>query len=177
MTIELPKLTVVIGGAASGKSVFAEKLVMSSNKPRVYIATAQAYDKEMDAKIAKHKTQRGPDWETYEEPLAPWSVLKTIDASNIILLDCATFWLSNTLLGDHDLDAANEQFLLGLQSFNGSLVIVTNEVGQGVVPDSALGRTFRQHQGALNQQLAALADLVILVTAGLPLALKGQLPQ
>jgi adenosylcobinamide kinase / adenosylcobinamide-phosphate guanylyltransferase len=177
MTFKLPKLTIVIGGAASGKSGFAENMVMSCNNPRAYIATAQAFDAEMDAKIAKHKTQRGTDWETYEEPLAPWSVLETIDASNSVLLDCATFWLTNILLGDHDLDAAKDAFLDGLQKFNGSIVIVTNEVGQGVVPDNKLARAFRQHQGELNQQLTALADLVILVTAGLPQTLKGQLPQ
>jgi adenosylcobinamide kinase/adenosylcobinamide-phosphate guanylyltransferase len=177
MTFKLPKLTLVIGGAASGKSGFAENLVMSSNKPRAYIATAQAFDDEMNAKIAKHKAQRGTDWETYEEPLAPWSVLETIDDSNIVLLDCATFWLSNILLGEHDLDAAKAAFLDSLQKFNGSIVIVTNEVGQGVVPDNKLVRVFRQHQGELNQQLAALADLVIQVTAGLPQTLKGQLPK
>jgi adenosylcobinamide kinase/adenosylcobinamide-phosphate guanylyltransferase len=177
MTFKLPKLTIVIGGAASGKSGFAENLVMTCNSPRAYIATAQAFDVEMNAKIAKHKTQRGADWDTYEEPLAPWSILETIDASNIVLLDCATLWLSNILLGDHDLDAANAAFLDSLQKFNGSIVIVTNEVGQSVVPDNKLARAFRQHQGELNQQLAALADLVILVTAGLPHTLKGHLPK
>lgn len=177
MAIELPKLTVVIGGAASGKSAFAEKLVISSNKPRAYIATAQAYDAEMVTKIAKHKAQRGPKWETLEEPVAPWSALEKIDTSKAVLLDCATFWLSNILLGDHDLDIKIERFLRGLQEFNGSIVVVTNEVGQGVVPDNTLARAFRQQQGALNQRMAAMADLVVLVTAGLPLALKGQLPQ
>ncbi len=177
MTIKLPKRTLVIGGAASGKSGFAENLVMSCNKPRAYIATAQAFDDEMNVKIARHKAQRGTDWETYEEPLAPWSVLGTIDDSNIVLLDCATFWLSNILLGGHDLDAAKAAFLDSLQKFNGSIVIVTNDVGQGVVPDNKLARAFRQHQGELNQQLAALADLVVLVTAGLPQTLKGQFPK
>jgi adenosylcobinamide kinase/adenosylcobinamide-phosphate guanylyltransferase len=177
MKITLPKLTVVIGGAASGKSRFAETLVFSNNTPRAYIATAQAYDAEISAKISKHQAQRGDNWDTYETPLAPWDALAKIDTSHTVLLDCATLWLSNTLLGEHDLNAAKGKLLTGLQGFNGPIVIVTNEVGQGIVPDNKLARTFRQQQGELNQELAALADLVVFVTAGLPLALKGQLPQ
>lgn len=175
--ITLPKLTLVTGGAASGKSSFAENLVISSERPRAYIATAQAFDDEMVAKIAKHKTQRGANWDNYEAPLAPWSALVKIDAANAVLLDCATLWLSNTLFGEHDLAAAKAKLFASLKEFHGPIVIVTNEVGQGVVPDNKLARQFRQQQGELNQQLAALSDLVVLVTAGLPLTLKGQLPQ
>lgn len=177
MKITLPKLTVVIGGAASGKSQFAENLMFACGKPLAYIATAQAFDDEMKAKITKHQAQRGAKWDTYELPLTPWNALGKIDASTAVLLDCATLWLSNTLLGAHDLAAAKAKLFTGLQDFNGSIVIVTNEVGQGVVPDNKLARAFRQQQGELNQELAAMADLVVLVTAGLPLALKGQLPQ
>ncbi len=177
MKITLPKLTLVIGGAASGKSRFAEDLVFSSSKPRSYIATAQAFDDEMRRKIANHQAQRGAKWDTYEEPLAPWDALKQIEQPNIVLLDCATIWLSNILLGAHDLNAAKDSLIAGMQDFGGTIIIVTNEVGQGVVPDNKLARQFRQQQGELNQQLAAIADLVVLVTAGLPLALKGQLPQ
>ncbi|MEH6360843.1 MAG: bifunctional adenosylcobinamide kinase/adenosylcobinamide-phosphate guanylyltransferase [Amylibacter sp.] len=175
--ITLPKLTLIIGGAASGKSRFAENLVISSERPRAYIATAQAFDDEMVAKIAKHKTQRGANWDNYEAPLAPWSALAKIDTANAVLLDCATLWLSNTLLGEHDLTTAKAKLFASLKEFHGPIVIVTNEVGQGVVPDNTLARAFRQQQGELNQQLATIADLVVLVTAGLPLAIKGQLPQ
>ncbi|MBL4749582.1 MAG: bifunctional adenosylcobinamide kinase/adenosylcobinamide-phosphate guanylyltransferase [Amylibacter sp.] len=175
--ITLPKLTVIIGGAASGKSRFAENLLFAANKPLAYIATAQAFDDEMKTKIARHQAQRGTNWDTYEEPLAPWDALGKIDASSAVLLDCATLWLSNTLLGAHNLDAAKAKLFTGLQDFDGSVIIVTNELGQGVVPDNKLAREFRQQQGELNQELAAIADLVVLVTAGLPLALKGQLPQ
>jgi len=175
--ITLPKLTLIVGGAASGKSRFAENLILSCELPRAYIATAQAFDEEMAARIAKHKTQRGTNWDNYEDPLAPWNTLSKIDASNAILLDCATLWLSNTLLGEHDLTAAKAKLFASLKEFHGPIVIVTNEVGQGVVPDNTLARAFRQQQGELNQQLAAIADLVVFVTAGLPLALKGQLPQ
>lgn len=165
-----------MGGAASGKSCFAEKLVLSSDQPRSYIATAQAYDTEMVAKIEKHKTQRGANWDTYETPLAPWDALGKIAPSHNVLLDCATFWLSNMLLGDHDLRAEQEKLFASLTAFNGPIVVVTNEVGQGVVPDNKLARQFRQAQGELNQKLAAMADLVVFVTAGLPHTLKGQIP-
>ncbi len=177
MTLTLPKLTMVIGGAASGKSVYAERLVIGSGQPRSYIATAQAFDDEMRDKVVKHKAQRGADWDTYEEPFRPWDALSGIDASNITLLDCATFWLSNMLLKGADLKTEKAHFIDSLKSAKGPVVIVTNEVGQGVVPDNKLARQFRQAQGELNQELASICDLVVLVTAGLPLSLKGQLPQ
>jgi adenosylcobinamide kinase / adenosylcobinamide-phosphate guanylyltransferase len=176
ITKVIPKLALVIGGAASGKSCFAEKLVNSSGYPKSYIATAQSFDAEMDAKIAKHKAQRGEGWQTYEASLAPWDALAEIDPNHAVLLDCATLWLSNILLGDHDLEGAKTQLFASLQAHKSPIVIVTNEVGQGVVPDNALARAFRQEQGELNQQLAALADLVVLVTAGIPQAIKGTLP-
>lgn len=169
-------MTLVIGGAASGKSRFAEKLVLSRDQPRSYIATAQAYDSEMIEKIEKHRTQRGANWDTYEAPLTPWNALGEIAPSHDVLLDCATFWLSNMLLGEHDLAAEQEKLFASITAFGGSIVVVTNEVGQGVVPDNKLARQFRQAQGELNQELATMADLVVFVTAGLPLALKGQIP-
>lgn len=175
--ITLPKLSLVIGGAASGKSKYAENRVISSGLPRCYIATAQAYDTEMTAKISKHKTQRGTGWHTYETPFAPWDALGKIDAPNAVLLDCVTLWLSNIMMDGQDLDQAKQKLFTGLQEFNGHIIMVTNEVGHGVVPDNALARNFRQQQGELNQELAAIADLVVLVTAGLPMALKGHLPQ
>ncbi len=177
MTLKLPKLTMVIGGAASGKSVYAEKLIIASGQPRSYIATAQAFDDEMRDKVVKHKAQRGADWDTYEAPFKPWGALKKIDANHVTLLDCATLWLSNMLLNEADLNTEKVQLLNGLKTAKGPVVIVTNEVGQGVVPDNKLARQFRQAQGELNQELASICDLVVLVTAGLPLALKGQLPQ
>ncbi len=175
--ITLPKISLVIGGAASGKSKYAESIVMSSGLPRSYIATAQVYDTEMKAKVAKHKTQRGLGWQTYETPYAPWNALAEIDAPNAVLLDCVTFWLSNIMMDEQNIDKAKQNLFAGLQAFKGHIVIVTNEVGQGVVPDNALARNFRQEQGELNQELAAIADLVVLITAGLPMALKGHLPQ
>lgn len=177
MDIDLPKRTLVIGGAASGKSRYAEKLVIETGRPRNYIATAQAFDSEMVTKVAKHKTQRGAGWEIFEEPFEPWNAFANITPPNVILLDCATFWLSNILLEGRDLASAKETFFNGIEANSAHIVIVTNEVGMGVVPDNRLARQFRQEQGELNQKLAALCDLVVFVTAGLPMALKGQLPE
>ncbi len=175
--ITLPKISLVIGGAASGKSKYAESIVMSSGLPRSYIATAQVYDTEIEAKVTKHKAQRGSGWQTFETPYAPWDALAKIAPPSAVLLDCVTLWLSNIMLDEQNLDIAKQNLFARLQDFDGHIVIVTNEVGQGVVPDNALARNFRQKQGELNQELAAIADLVVLVTAGLPLALKGHLPQ
>ncbi len=177
MEVTLPKLTLIIGGAASGKSQLAEDLVFSVKQPRAYIATAQAYDTEMKTKISKHQARRGTEWDNYDAPFAPWDALAKINTSHIVLLDCATLWLSNILLNDQDITVAKDKLFAGLKDFNGALIVVTNEVGQGIVPDNKLAREFRQHQGELNQGLAALSDLVVLVTAGLPLALKGRMPQ
>lgn len=171
----LAKLTLVIGGAASGKSAFAEKLVLSQGAPCVYLATAQAWDVEMQEKIDLHRQSRGPGWRTIEEPLDLVPHLDTITADHVILLDCATLWLSNHLLADHDLPLEADRLCAALARTQARTVVVTNEVGQGIVPEHALGRRFRQAQGALNQALAAQADLVVAVMAGLPLALKGQL--
>lgn len=175
--IELPKLTLVLGGAASGKSAFAETLVVQSDSPKVYIATAQAYDAEMSKKIALHKTRRGADWATHEAPYTPWDVFAKASPNDVILLDCVTLWLSNILLADQDLDQAHYDLINGLTSHRGTIVVVSNETGQGIVPENALARRFRQEQGRLNQRLAALADVVVFVAAGLPFALKGMLPQ
>jgi len=176
ITGEIPKLTLVIGGAASGKSDFAEKLVLGSGLAHAYIATAQSFDAEMGQKIARHKARRGAEWQTYETPFAPWQALAKIGPDHITLLDCATLWLSNILLGGHNPDKAKSQLFASLKTHKGPIIIVTNEVGQGVVPENALARAFRQQQGELNEQLAVMANLGVLVTAGLPLALKGKLP-
>lgn len=174
--ISLPALTLVLGGACSGKSSLAEGLVRGTGRPRVYIATAQAWDDEMRAKIAQHRAGRGPDWQTLEEPrdLAP--VLAAVRADQVVLLDCATLWLSNHLLAGADLAAETVSLLRALENCAAPVVVVSNEVGWSVVPENALAREFRDAQGRLNQQLAAQAGLVVAVMAGLPMVLKGQLP-
>jgi adenosylcobinamide kinase/adenosylcobinamide-phosphate guanylyltransferase len=170
-------ITLVLGGASSGKSNIAETLCFSSNLPRIYIATAQAFDDEMRAKIAQHKIDRGAQWHTIEAPLDVADTLKTIAPNHIVLLDCATLWLTNHLLADNDIDAQTQLLLDALSDCASSVVIVSNEVGQGIVPENALARRFRVSQGQLNRKLAAQANCVVGVMAGLPFVLKGQLPE
>lgn len=172
----LPALSVVIGGARSGKSRFAEALIGKTQRIQRYIATAQAWDDEMRARIAQHQTDRGTEWITVEAPLRLDAALAASQPDDAVLVDCATLWLSNHLLAQHDLETQCEMLLLALSACHAPVVIVTNEVGYGIVPDNALARRFRDAQGQLNQRLAAQAELVVLVVAGLPVVLKGTLP-
>ena len=169
----LPKLTLVLGGAASGKSKYAETLCSIGGLLKVYVATAQVFDDEMSDKIAKHLIQRGPNWITIEAPIDVAGALAQAPDDAVILIDCATLWLTNVILGDHDLVAATEALLAGIAQCPHPIVIVSNEVGYGIVPENALSRRFRNAQGALNQTLAIHADRVVAVMAGLPLTLKG----
>lgn len=173
---DLPPLTLVLGGAASGKSAFAETLVSASGRARIYLATAQVFDDEMEHKLARHRSRRGPGWRTIEAPFDLAPALASASDREAVLLDCITLWLSNHLLADHDLDLAQADLLSGLDTCAAPVVIVSNEVGLSIVPDNALARRFREAQGALNQRLAARADLVINVIAGLPQVLKGHRP-
>ena len=176
VTGSLPPLTLVIGGARSGKSSFAEGLIRATNRPRRYIATSEAWDDEMRARIAQHKADRGEDWTTVEAPLDLGPPLAAAAAGEAVLVDCATLWLTNHLLADHDLVAQADHLLAALATCPAPVIIVSNEVGWGIVPENALARRFRDEQGRLNQRLAAQAELVVTVIAGLPLVLKGQLP-
>lgn len=172
----LPKFTLVLGGARSGKSSFAEGMATATNRPRRYIATAQAWDDEMRARIAQHRNQRGEGWITVEAPLELAAALADAQKSEVVLVDCATLWLSNQLLADADLAAHTTNLLAAITTCPASVIVVSNEVGWSIVPDNALARAFRDAQGRLNQQMAAQADLVVAVMAGLPLVIKGQLP-
>uniref|UniRef100_UPI003157FAD9 bifunctional adenosylcobinamide kinase/adenosylcobinamide-phosphate guanylyltransferase n=1 Tax=Phaeobacter sp. PT47_59 TaxID=3029979 RepID=UPI003157FAD9 len=169
-------VTLILGGAASGKSAFAENICTSADKPRVYWATSQILDQEMRAKVTKHLAQRGSGWTTHEEPLEASRVLPDLPADAICLMDCATMWLTNHLLAEHDLEAETQNLLQAIDACPAELVIVSNETGLGIVPENALARRFREAQGRLNIALAARADTVVQVTAGLPLVLKGTLP-
>lgn len=172
-------LTMVLGGAASGKSAFAEELVRrgASGGRRCYVATAQAFDDEMRAKIAKHQADRAEDgWVTFEEPLQVDAVLAQFNAQDTVLLDCATLWLTNQLMAKADLAEASNALTRALTACRAKVIVVTNEVGQGIVPEHAMSRQFREAQGSLNQMIAAEARLVVQVIAGLPQCLKGQLP-
>lgn len=168
----LPKLTLVLGGAASGKSSYAEGLITSSGLEKIYIATAQVFDDEMAAKVARHRDLRGSGWTTVEEPLDPGAILSQHGPSSAVLVDCATLWLTNVMLAEQDVPAACAVFVQAMADCAAPIVVVSNEVGQGIVPDNALARRFRNAQGALNQAIAGQADRVVVVMAGLPLVLK-----
>lgn len=172
----LPKLTFVLGGATSGKSHWAENLLLSSGLEPVYLATARVFDDEIQAKINLHQSRRRAKWHTIEADLEPGESLSGLAPTQAALVDCATMWLSNHMMDQSDLADAEMRLLDGIAASPAPVVIVSNEVGHGIVPDNALARRFREAQGRLNMALAAQADLVVFVTAGLPQVLKGQLP-
>lgn len=166
-------MLLVLGGARSGKSRYAEQRARATGLARVYVATAEARDAEMAARIARHQRDRGPDWRTVEAPLdLAGCIRREAAAGRVLLVDCLTLWLSNLLLAGRDADAATAELLAAAKAAPGQLIFVSNEVGWGIVPDNALARRFRDAAGRLNQQVAASADEVQLVVAGLPLALR-----
>jgi adenosylcobinamide kinase/adenosylcobinamide-phosphate guanylyltransferase len=172
----LPDLTLVTGGARSGKSTWAEELARRSGRPRRYIATAQGWDDEMIERIAQHRRDRGDGWTTVEAPLDLVAALGTVQKGEVVLVDCLTLWLTNHLLAGNALADQATGLLAALVACPAPVVVVTNEVGWGIVPENALARQFRDEQGRLNQRVAAQADCVVAVMCGLPMALKGPLP-
>jgi adenosylcobinamide kinase / adenosylcobinamide-phosphate guanylyltransferase len=166
------RLTLVLGGARSGKSRYAESLVTALPAPWIYVATAEARDAEMAERIAAHQARRGAGWRTLETPRDVVGAL-TAHGTTPLLVDCLTLWLANALLASADVDAEITRLEAALEQASAPLVLVANEVGFGIVPDNALGRRFRDLQGLLNQRIAARADRVVLVVAGLPLTIKG----
>jgi adenosylcobinamide kinase/adenosylcobinamide-phosphate guanylyltransferase len=166
-------VTLVLGGARSGKSRYAEALVMALPPPWTYVATAHALDGEMAARIAAHRARRNAGWHTIEAPHDVVGALTSAPANAAILVDCLTLWLSNRMLANADLDGEMDVLDNALTQRAGVAVLVSNEVGFGIVPDNALARRFRDLQGRLNQRLAARADRVVLLVAGLPIFIKG----
>lgn len=170
-------VTLVLGGARSGKSVRAEGLTLEAAGPAgggaVYLATAQVLDEEMQARVAVHQSRRGPQWETIECPVDLVGALTRIDGRRPVLVDCLTLWLSNIMVGEQDPAEACTALTDRLQSAPGPVVVVANEVGLGIVPATPLGRRFRDAAGRLNQDVARVATRVEFVAAGLPLVLKG----
>jgi adenosylcobinamide kinase / adenosylcobinamide-phosphate guanylyltransferase len=166
----IPRLTLVLGGARSGKSRFAEGLVMRTAPPWTYVATAEAFDDEMTERIAHHRERRDANWQTLDAPHDLAAAVGTL--AGPALIDCLTLWLSNVMLAGGDVEAESERLLAALGSAPGPLVAVSNEVGLGLVPETPLGRAFRDAQGRLNQRVAAAADRVIFMAAGLSLNLK-----
>ena len=167
-------LTLVLGGARSGKSRYAESLIAVLPPLWVYVATAEAGDHEMAVRIRAHRARRGPSWRTIEAPRDLTAAFAACERMPV-LVDCLTLWLSNLMLADADVNAEVGRLEEVLAATVAPVVLVANEVGSGIVPDHALGRKFRDLQGLLNQRIAARADRVVLMVAGLPLALKGAL--
>ena len=166
--------TLVLGGARSGKSRYALQLAEKGVKDLVFIATAEALDSEMERRIARHQDERGDHWTTVEEPLElPRTIEEHTEQGTTCVVDCLTLWLSNLLHHKRELDDATEKLCTALREAKGDTILVSNEVGMGLVPETPLGRAFRDAQGRLNQQMAETCDRVIFVAAGLPLTLKG----
>lgn len=168
-------ITLVLGGAASGKSKYAESLCAS---PRAYVATAQGFDDEMRSKVSKHQRQRGADWITVEQPLdLVRALIEAESKASTILVDCLTLWLTNLVMHERDAAAEVSMLLEQLMVMKAKVVIVSNELGLGVVPEHGLTRRFRELHGVMNQRMAEVADTVVFVVAGLPQVLKGSRPE
>lgn len=176
ISTQTKRIVFVTGGARSGKSMFAQSFVEKWDGPLLYVATAQPLDHEMLSRVQKHKEDRGPRWETLEEPLDLPAALKKAERFGGALIDCLTLWLSNLMclsdLHEKLVSEAISKFLLALEDFSGSLCLVTNEVGSGIVPENAMARLFRDAAGKLNQDVAARATEAYLIASGLPLRLK-----
>ena len=169
-----PKIILVLGGARSGKSVFAEDLIAKSGLSKVYVATGQAFDREMSDRIDIHKGRRGTEWSTVEDPFDLAGVLeKNTAPDRAVLVDCLTLWVTNLMMEEKDVLQEGAALVSTLPSLSGLIVLVSSEVGMGLVPDNYMARAFRDHAGRLHQQIAAIADEVYFVAAGLPLKMKG----
>jgi adenosylcobinamide kinase / adenosylcobinamide-phosphate guanylyltransferase len=167
----LPLTTLVLGGARSGKSAYAEALL--DGLPSLYLATGQALDGEMAERIDHHRRRRGPLWSTLEEPVElPDSLDGVLRPDRPVLVDCLTLWISNLMQAERDVVRSLDRLCEVLANPAGPVVLVSNEIGMGLVPDNALARQFRDHQGRVNQRVAAMCRRVVFVAAGLPLILK-----
>jgi adenosylcobinamide kinase / adenosylcobinamide-phosphate guanylyltransferase len=179
-TYSLPPVSLVLGGARSGKSTYAERLAAGTlfgalPQPAVYVATGEAGDVEMATRIMAHRARRGGGWTTIEEPLKLAAALETAAAhGQPVLVDCLTLWLSNLMHAGADVDEATDDVLRTLDSYGAPVVFVSNELGLGLVPETALGRSFRDAMGRMNMAVAARADRVIFMAAGLPLTMKDR---
>ena len=171
----MASLHFVIGGTRSGKSAFAEELALAkkSDRQATYIATAEIFDDEMAARVAQHRDRRGPEWQLVEAPVDLATAIQASDAPDaVLLIDCLSVWITNILVKDMDVDAAQTSLLSALQSAVGTVIIVASETGLGIVPENALSRRFRDANGRLNQTVAADATAVFFVVAGIASTIK-----
>ena len=169
----------VLGGAKSGKSHFAMDICNTMKKNRIFLATAQALDQEMEERITRHQAERSSDWHTVEEPLKVAKKISSLDSKDtVILLDCLTLWLNNLYMEHGEdqevINEAIENLARQLTEIRGAIVVVSNEVGMGIVPDNQLSRRYRDTAGLANQCIARLAVKVVAVMAGLPIMLKDE---
>ncbi|MFK0299530.1 bifunctional adenosylcobinamide kinase/adenosylcobinamide-phosphate guanylyltransferase [Brevundimonas sp. NPDC090276] len=169
-------ITLVLGGARSGKSVYAQKqaeqAAATKDRPPLMIATAEAFDDEMRDRIRLHRDERGEGWRTLEAPLNLAAAVRNLNAEDVVVVDCLTLWLSNQMLGDHDLPAAIDDLTDAFVDCPATVWVVSNEVGWSLVPENALGRRFRDEAGRLNQRVAAVSDTACLIVAGMRLDLN-----
>jgi adenosylcobinamide kinase / adenosylcobinamide-phosphate guanylyltransferase len=171
----LCRSVLVLGGARSGKSRFARELAEASGLSPVLIATATAGDAEMADRIARHKAERDTRWSTIEEPFQLAAIIVGESrAGRVLVVDCLTLWLANLTFAEHDIEAATRALTAAVAGAGGPVVMVSNEIGLGLVPETALGRRFRDAQGRLNQEIAETSDAAVFVAAGLPLVLKPE---
>ena len=168
----MSRISLILGGARSGKT--ARALALCAKPPHTYLATAQPLDGEMETRIAAHRAERGATWGVIEEPLDIAAALRGAEAGTTILIDCLTLWLSNLMHHDRDVEAETALLIAALADTPNRVVLVSNEIGLGLVPMEKLSRDFRDAQGLLNQRVAAAADHVEFVVAGLPMVMKGR---
>ena len=166
----MPK-TLILGGARSGKSRYALKLGESLSDDRVFLATGVGFDEGMRERIARHRADRDMSWRSVEEPVAIWDVIsEQCQESRVVVLDCLTLWLNNLMLEDRNVEADIDRLVALLtEGVEGELILVSNEIGLGLVPDTELGRDFRDLHGRMNQRVAAVCDRVLFMVAGLPM--------
>jgi adenosylcobinamide kinase/adenosylcobinamide-phosphate guanylyltransferase len=168
------KITLVLGGARSGKSSYAENCAVSSGLEPFYIATGRAYDDEMHARISIHQERRGLNWTTVEEPVdLAEALLKIAAKTRFVLVDCLTLWVTNLMMAERDIEAETIKLLAIFPKLSGEICFVSNEVGLGIVPDNRMAREFRDYAGFLHQRVAAEAQEVYFMAAGLSLKMKG----
>lgn len=175
----MKEIVLVIGGCRSGKSSFALDYANKHFRQKVFLATSQALDNEMEQRIKKHREARGPDWATVEEPAELTKVLASLNTDyDVILIDCLTMWISNLLMageGEEEILSRAEQLVEFMRKTPQSIIAVSNEVGTGIVPENKLARVFRDIVGLANQMVAACSDIVVMTVAGLPQVIKGKL--